>query len=219
LRFPSRALNVRNYVFDIQNYTGFVMAILAFQIVPGPGTLAILSSTARHGVRAGIGAVFGTLAGDFLFMIAAVLGLAAVLTTHPAVLSSLQWVGIIYLCWLGAKLLRAASSSAQPDQARLQTPGVCFRQAFAVCLTNPKAILFFVAFFPLFLAPASKPSTLAIMVAHVSLISLVYQTGLVFVGNAVSVRLSGFSRAGVWASRLVGLGLLGFGIKLAISAR
>jgi len=82
-------------MFGVQNYTGFVMAIIAFQIVPGPGTLAILSSTARYGPRAGMGAVFGTLVGDLLFMIAAVVGLAAVLVTRPLVLASLQWVGIL----------------------------------------------------------------------------------------------------------------------------
>ena len=85
-----------------------------------------------------------------------------------------------------------------------------------MCLTNPKAIMFFVAFFPLFLTPASRPRTLGVMMAHVTLISLVYQTGLVFVGNAVAVRLSRFQQVRLWARRLVGLGLLGFGLKLAL---
>jgi len=85
-----------------------------------------------------------------------------------------------------------------------------------VCLANPKAIMFFLALFPLFLTADSRPRTLAVMMAHVSLISLVYQTGLVFIGNAVAVRLSRFQHARVLARRLVGLGLIGFGIKLAV---
>ena len=85
-------------MFGIHNYAGFVAAIVAFQIIPGPGTLAILSSTARYGICSGMGAVFGTLAGDVLFMLSAVLGLAAVLSARPGILSALQWVGIIYLC-------------------------------------------------------------------------------------------------------------------------
>ena len=85
-----------------------------------------------------------------------------------------------------------------------------------MCLTNPKAIMFFVAFFPLFLTADSRPRTLGVMMAHVCLISLVYQTGLVLVGKAVAVRLSRFQHIRVLARRVVGLGLIGFGIKLAV---
>ncbi|MDX9996208.1 MAG: hypothetical protein RBS28_12880, partial [Rhodocyclaceae bacterium] len=60
-------------MFDIQHYASFLIAILVFQAVPGPGTVAILDATARHGVRAGFGAVLGTLLGDLLYMTAAVL--------------------------------------------------------------------------------------------------------------------------------------------------
>jgi leucine efflux protein len=203
-------------MFGIHNYTSLVAAIVVFQIIPGPGTLAILNATARHGVRSGMGAVFGTLTGDLIFMLGAVLGLAAVLAARPVILSSLQWVGIVYLCWLGLKLLLARIANDRADAVRVQNHWTCFRQAFAVCLTNPKAILFFMAFFPLFLTTDSRPYTLGVMVAHVSLISLVYQTGLVLVGNVVAVKLSRFHSARVLASRLAGLGLLGFGVKLAI---
>jgi threonine/homoserine/homoserine lactone efflux protein len=205
-------------MFGIHNYTSFVLAIIAFQMIPGPGTLAILNATARYGLRPGMGAVFGTLTGDLLFMLGAVLGLAAVLAARPLLLSSLQWIGIVYLCWLGLKLLFARPGD-DVGVLREQNDWTCFRQAFAVCLTNPKAIMFFMAFFPLFLTSDSQPHTLGAMMAHVSLISLVYQTGLVIVGNAVAVRLSRFGQAPVLAKRLVGLGLLGFGLKLAINRR
>ena len=203
-------------MFGIHNYTGFVLAIFAFQIIPGPGTLAIVGATARHGIRSGMGAVFGTLAGDLLFMLGAVLGLAAVLAARPVILTSLQWAGIAYLSWLGLKLLLAPVAGPGAGPARAPHHWSCFRQAFAVCLTNPKAIVFFMAFFPLFLTADSRPRTLGAMMAHVSLISLLYQTGLVLVGHAVAVRLSRFPSARILAGRLVGLGLIGFGIKLAL---
>ena len=63
-------------MFGIQDYASFLAAIVVFQLVPGAGTLAILSATARNGVGAGFGAVLGTLVGDLLFMVAAVAGLA-----------------------------------------------------------------------------------------------------------------------------------------------
>ena len=203
-------------MFGIHNYPEFLLAVSAFQVIPGPGTFVILGATARHGIRSGMGAVCGTLAGDFVFMVAAVCGLAAVLEARPVLLWSLQWAGVVYLCGLALKLLFTADAGESADVAREGNHWTCFRQAFAVCLTNPKAILFFMAFFPLFLTADSRPHTMVAMMVHVSLISLVYQTGLVLVGNAVAVRLSRFQRVRVWARRLVGLGMLGFGIRLAI---
>ena len=206
-------------MFGIHNYTSFVLAVIVFQMIPGPGTIAILSSTARGGIRSGMGAVLGTLAGDFLFMFSAVLGLAALLAARPALLQVLQWAGIVYLCGLGLKLLLSPGGSEESQTSSGQNPWTHFRRAFAVCLTNPKAIVFFVAFFPLFLTPGSNSWTLGLLMAHVSLISLVYQTGLVLAGNAVAVRLSRFRQARVVGRRLAGLALIGFGLRLAVNRR
>ncbi|CAG9168330.1 LysE family translocator [Cupriavidus pinatubonensis] len=96
---------------------------------------------------------------------------------------------------------------------------VYLRQGFAVSLTNPKVILFFVAFFPLFLRPDSPPLTLAVMMAHVTLISLLYQAGLVLVGNAIAGKLKALPFARKVATRLAGIALVGFGLKLAASNR
>jgi len=206
-------------MFDIQNYGSFIAAIVVFQLVPGPGTLAILNATARNGIGAGLGAVLGTLMGDFLYMLAAVAGLAAVMNANPGGFQALQWFGAAYLCWIGVQLLRArvAGDSARAEPRK--SGSMYFRQAFAVSLTNPKVVLFFVAFFPLFLRPDSAGSTLVAMMAHVTLISLLYQTALVVVGNAVARKLASVPAARAMATRLAGVALIGFGIKLASSNR
>ncbi|MCF8199187.1 MAG: LysE family transporter [Sulfuritalea sp.] len=206
-------------MFEIQNYASFVGAVIVFQIIPGPGTLAILNATARNGVGAGFGAVIGTLLGDFLFMLAAVAGLAAVLNANPVVFQALQWFGAAYLCWIGLQLLRApvGEDTARPEA--LKTAGVYFRQACAVSLTNPKVVLFFVAFFPLFLRPESSSYTLLAMMAHVTLISFIYQAGLVLLGNALALRLRRFPSVRKLATRLAGFALVGFSFKLATSNR
>lgn len=206
-------------MFDIQNYPSFLAAILIFQLVPGAGTIAILNATARNGVGAGLGAVLGTLTGDFVFMVAAAAGLAAIMHAHPLLFQALQWFGAAYLCWLGVQLLRALPDADAMQPAPRQSAGRYFRQACAVSLTNPKVMLFFVAFFPLFLRPEASGVTLAAMMAHVTLISLLYQAGLVFVGNAVARRLKALPAARRLATRLAGLALIGFGIKLAVDNR
>jgi leucine efflux protein len=206
-------------VFDIQNYGSFIAAIVVFQLIPGPGTLAILNATARNGVGAGLGAVLGTLAGDFLFMVAAVAGLAAVMNANPGVFRALQWFGAAYLCWMGLQLLRARIAGDAATAEPRKPAAAYFRQAFTVSITNPKVVLFFVAFFPLFLRPDSSSLTLAAMMVHVTVISLLYQAGLVLAGNSIARKLEALPSARRIATRLAGFALIGFGIKLASGNR
>lgn len=206
-------------MFGIENYGSFVAAILVFQAAPGPGTLAILNATARNGAGAGLGAVAGTLIGDFVYMVAAVAGLAALMQAYPVAFQALQWLGAAYLCWMGLGLLRARIEPVAEGTAPRRGAAVYFRQAFAVSLTNPKVVLFFVAFFPLFLRADAPPSTLVAMMAHVTLLSFAYQAGLVFAGNAVARRLRRFPAARRLATRLAGIALVGFGVKLALGNR
>lgn len=202
-------------MFDIQNYASFVAAILVFQLIPGAGTLAILNATARNGVKAGLCAVGGTLLGDFLFMLAAAAGLAAVLNSHPIFFRGLQWFGAAYLFYMGIQLLRAPIGQSPTPREPGKAATVYFRQACVISLTNPKVILFFVAFFPLFLRPGAATSTLIAMMAHVTVISFLYQTGLVLIGNAIAGRLKSIPSARRIATRLAGIALIGFGVKLA----
>lgn len=206
-------------MFEIQNYASFIAAIVVFQLIPGPGTLAILNATARNGVAAGLGAVVGTLLGDLLYMLAALAGLAAVMNAQPLLFQSLQCFGAAYLGWMGIQLLRKPITAGGAEPVPRQSGWRYFRQAFAVSLTNPKVLLFFVAFFPLFLQADATPVTLGAMVLHVTLLSLFYQTGLVLLGNAVARRLSTLPGARRLATRLTGIALLAFGLKLALDNR
>jgi leucine efflux protein len=199
----------------IQHYSSFVFAVLVFQAIPGAGTLAILNATARGGTRAGIAAALGTMTGDLLYMMAAAAGLASVLHTYPEVFRSLQWFGAGYLCWLGYMQLRARAADGAPSLHRYLPRWSHFCRAFAVSLTNPKVMLFFVAFFPLFLQPTASAATLATMMVHVVAISFVWQVGLAYVGNAVAVRLRGRPTARLCARRVAGCALVALGLELA----
>jgi leucine efflux protein len=206
-------------MFGIEHYSSFIMAVLVFQLIPGAGTIAILNATARNGIGAGLGAVVGTLIGDFIFMVAALAGLAALMQQNPFLFEVLQYFGAGYLCWLGIGLLRTHINPNTSHEAPKQSGWVYLRQACAVSLTNPKVMLFFVAFFPLFLTPEASTTTLVAMMIHVTLLSFIYQAGLVLLGNGVARRLKGFSLARKLAFRLSGIALIAFGIKLAFNNR
>jgi leucine efflux protein len=205
--------------FGISHYASFIAAVLVFQLVPGPGTIAILGATASGGQATGMGAVAGTLVSDFLYMLAAIAGLSALLLAYPQVFAALQWLGIVYLAWLGIQLLRQPLAPLEQATPVPATAARAFRQAFLVGLTNPKAILFFVAFFPLFLPPQAAPLTLVALMVHVTVLSLVYQGLLVVVGAAAARRLAHVRAARWLATRLAGVALIAFGVRLALADR
>lgn len=200
-------------MFGIQNYPQFILAIIAFQLIPGAGTLAIVNASARS-IRCGMGSVVGTLVGDAVWM----LGLAVVMQSHPSLFSALQWFGVGYLVWLAWGLLRAGRSESV-DEAGALTAWVYGRRAALVSLTNPKVVLFFVAFFPLFLTVDASVATLIIMMVHVTVVCFLYEVVLVLLGNWVAARLAGFPMAQVWAKRFVRVALLGFAARLAVNQR
>jgi len=158
----------------------------------------------------------GTLLGDFLFMLAAVVGLAAVMQANPWVFRGLQWFGVAYLGWLALQLICSRPSEGASVPARVHAPLMHFRRAFLVSLTNPKVILFFVAFFPLFLKPQASTATLVVMMLHVTLLSLLYQAALVLIGHFVAVRFAAVPGGRRTATRVAGLVLIALAIRLAL---
>ncbi len=193
------------------------MAVLVFQAIPGAGTVIILNAAARNGVLSGMHTVFGTLTGDFLYMLAAALGLAAVFSAYPGILQGLQWIGVAYLCLVGLQYIftgKTVGSTKKPERSETLS---YFRQGMIVSLTNPKVMLFFMAFFPLFLNESSTPSTLIFLMIHVVIISLVFQSGLAIIGNGLAKWFSQWRIARIIARRVAGLTLIGFGIQLALN--
>ncbi|WP_234081695.1 LysE family transporter [Azonexus sp. R2A61] len=200
-------------MFGVADYGAFVLAVLIFLAIPGPGNLALLTSTAKGGVRGGLAAACGVILGDQVLMWLAVAGVAAMLRANPALFSAMQWLGAGYLAWLGLRLLFARPGSAPAVNIR---PGHYLRQAMLITLLNPKAIMFYMAFFPLFVDPAQHRglATFAFMAGTIALLTLLYCVTAIALARRLADRLRaspGISRA---LEKLAGLVLVGFGIRL-----
>src|SRR5262245_23553388 len=161
-------------MLGISDYWAFIAAVLVFLMLPGPGTFAVLTSTAKGGLRGGYAAPAGLMIGDWLLMFAALVGVAALLAAHPMLFRAVQCRGVLYLVWVGLQLLRA-SGNAKTTLLRI-AHGTYFRQGFLITLINPKAIIFYMAFFPLFIDPVRYVGlpTLLAMGGTISLLTLVY---------------------------------------------
>jgi leucine efflux protein len=201
-------------VFGISGYENFCLAVLVFLALPGPGTFALLTSTGKGGFRAGAAATLGVILGDQVLLWLAVAGVAALLQAHPLAFRVIQYAGALYLAWIGLRLIFAKAGAASPIQI---TPGRYLRQAFFITLLNPKAIVFYMAFFPLFIQPATHQGaiTFTAMAVTIALITLVYCLTLCAFAGLVTKQVRAHKRISRWLERLAGVFLIGFGIRLA----
>lgn len=200
-------------MFGISDFGAYCAAILIFLALPGPGTFALLTATGKGGFRAGAAATAGLIVGDQILLWLAVAGVAALLATHPTVFQAVQYAGAAYLCWIGFKLLRARDGATPvvPMEA-----GRYFRQATLITVLNPKAIVFYMAFFPLFIDPARHQGvvTFAAMAVTIAALTAVYCLTLCAFAHAIAAKVRAHRRMAKWLERLAGVFLIGFGIRL-----
>jgi len=203
-------------VFGVADYGAFVAAVIIFLAIPGPGNLALITSTGKGGIAGGLGATFGVIAGDQVLMWAAVAGVATLLLAYPAAFHAVQWLGAAYLAWLGARMVLA-----KPGAKPIITiePRHYFRQAALITLLNPKAIIFYMAFFPLFVDPGRHQglATFGVMAATIATLTFLYGLTVVLLTHFLTSRLRANPVIGRVMQKLAGTCLLAFGIKLAIS--
>lgn len=200
----------------VADYWQFVVAIIVFLLIPGPGNLALITSTSKGRIAGGMGATFGVIVGDQVLMWAAVAGVSAVMAAYPAAFRAVQWLGAAYLIFLGAKMLLAKPGDAPILQIK---PRQYFRQAFFITLLNPKAIVFYMAFFPLFVDPAAHQglATFGVMAVTIAVLTFLYGLVAVLLTYFLAERIRANPRVSSGLEKLAGAFLIAFGLKLAIS--
>jgi leucine efflux protein len=202
-------------MLGIADYGAFVVAVIVFLAIPGPGNLALVTSTGKGGLRGGLAATLGIVTGDQVLMWLAVAGVAALLLASPTLFNAVQWLGAGYLAWLGVLMLKAKPGDAPVLNIQ---PRHYFRQALAITLLNPKAIVFYMAFFPLFVDPATHRGllTFGVMALTIAVLGLIYGLVVVMLTHRLQQRLQASPLVGLWLNRAAGVFLLGFGLRLAL---
>ncbi len=203
-------------MLGVTDYGTFVISIVVFLLIPGPGNLALITSTSQGRIRGGLAATFGVILGDQVLLWLAVAGVAALLAAYPAAFNAVQWLGAAYLAWLGGKMLLAKPGAAPILHIK---PHHYLRQALAITLLNPKAIVFYMAFFPLFVDPATHRGllTYAFMAFTIAALTFAYGLTSVLLTHFLAERLRANPLVSRTLEKLAGLFLVGFGAKLALS--
>ncbi|MGA0571941.1 LysE family translocator [Variovorax sp. VNK109] len=202
-------------MFGVADYGAFVAAIILFLAIPGPGNLALITSTGKGGLRGGFAATFGLIVGDQVLLWMAVAGVAALLAAYPTAFHAVQWAGAAYLAYLGFRMVTAKPGDAPILQIK---PKQYFRQAFTITLLNPKAIVFYMAFFPLFVDPVRHQGlvTFGVMAATIAALTFLYALIVVLLVYFLAERLRANPMIKQVLEKIAGVFLIGFGVKLAL---
>lgn len=203
----------------------FIAAGWLLNLTPGPDVLYIVTHALRHGVRAGVVAALGIVSGCFVHVVAAALGVSALLATSATAFTVLKWLGAAYLVWMGVRLLLAKGSgtSVIPVEHQTATAPVdlrrVFRRGFLTNVLNPKVALFFLAFVPQFIAPDASDKVLAFLLLGLlfNLNSLPINVGYAWLAGWAARRVDTVQRAMHWMDRAAGFMFVGFGLKLAMT--
>jgi leucine efflux protein len=202
-------------MFGIADYGAFVVAIIVFLAIPGPGNLALLTATGKGGVRSGLAATLGVIAGDQVLLWMAVAGLSAVLINYPSLYSSVKWAGAAYLLGLGYSLFNAKPGDAPVLDMK---PDHYFRQGLFITVLNPKAIVFYMAFFPLFVDPKIHLGliTFAVMAITIAVLTFAYGLVVVLLAHHMAERVRANPMMRVMLNKAAGTLLMAFGLKLVL---
>lgn len=200
----------------IIDYPAFAAAVLVFLMLPGPGTFAVLASAAQGGLRGGYASLAGIIVGDLMLVVFALAGVAALMQAQPALFRAVQYLGAAYMAWIGLQLLLRRPGNVDGSLLLRIDHRRCFRQTFLITLINPKAIVFYMAFFPLFIDPQhfEGASTFALMVATIMALTLAYGSLLVLAGDGLARSVGRHPRLASIGSKLAGIGLVYFGWRI-----
>jgi len=202
-------------MFGISDYGAFVAAFVLLLFLPGPGNLALITSTTQGGMRGGTASVAGLILGDQILLWMTVAGVAALLQTYPHLFLALKWVGAAYLAWLGFRMVFAKPGEGPSIKI---TPGQYFKETMFITLLNPKAIMFYFAFFPQFIDPEKHQGmvTFVFMAVNIAVLGFLYCFGVVLITYRMATRLRANPKVSGFLQKIAGLFLIGFGLKLAL---
>ena len=207
-------------MFGIHDLPVFVVSGLLLNILPGPDSLLIMARSASQGWRAGSAAALGIGTGTFVHVLAAALGLSALLATSAAAFTVVKLLGTAYILYMAYALLTSKRTPA-PD---MPAPGALpyltiFRQGLLTNVLNPKVALFFLAFVPQFIDAHAPSKALAFIVLGCifNVNGMLWCHALALFTASASARVQVNPRVAQWLKRATGGLFVWIGLRLALS--
>ncbi|SES31403.1 Threonine/homoserine/homoserine lactone efflux protein [Lentzea xinjiangensis] len=175
-------------LFDFGQVPAFLIACAVVIVTPGVDAFLLLRTSLRSGTRAGLLALAGIHSAAAVQVALVISGLGVVLAQYPVVLAALRWIGAGYLLYLAVSITRGLllRSGEQPEETMSNRP---FRQGFLTNITNPKMILFSLAFLPQFIGSGEPAPQLAMLAVLFLGLAAIWELMIVLAASRVAGRL------------------------------
>jgi len=197
----------------------FLLAALVLLLTPGPAVLYIVARSVDQGRLAGLVSVLSIEVGNFFHVLAATLGLSAILMSSAFAFTLVKYLGGAYLIYLGVRRLLTPDPSHQAANFQRQSLRRIFSQGVLVAILNPKTALFFFAFLPQFVNPSRGSVTIQLLTLGCLFVLMAIVTDGMYalLASSVGERLKG-SRSVLRAERyVVGSVYIGLGLTAALT--
>ena len=204
-------------MFGIHDFGFFLVAGILLNLTPGPDTAYILGRSIAQGREAGIASALGICVGSIFHTSAAALGLSAILATSALAFGAIKLLGGVYLVFLGLKMIfERGGQLSLPSNFRRRTRNAAFRQGILTNILNPKVALFFLAFLPQFIDPASNAKVLAFVVLGLTFVTTgtVWCVIVAWFASALSGRIRNNETIGRSLNRAAGALFVLIGVRL-----
>lgn len=203
----------------MDNYLLFISASILLCIAPGPDMIYLLGRSIAQGKLAGIVAAIGINVGAYVHLIAAILGLSAILMTSAVAFTIIKWLGAAYLIYIGLQALFSSSSFIDPDQENSKSYSLkaVFWQGFLSDVLNPKVAVFYLAFLPQFIDPTSGNEfyQLLFLGITVNMIAIFINIPLVICASFLTNKLRKNAAISKWLSKAMGAVFIYLGVRLS----
>ncbi len=198
---------------SVTTFAAFLSASILLAVTPGPGIMYVLARSVAGGRREGILSSLGTFIGGFVHVVAAGLGISAVLATSAVAYQAVRWAGALYLVYLGIRMFRSAGKSTESVTAEVTT-GNPFPQGVVTEVLNPKTALFFLSFIPQFVN--ARAGSVFAQFLVLGTITVILNTSVdvlvaLFAGR-IGKRLLASQRARKNQRRATGVAMVGLGV-------
>lgn len=175
---------------SLESAISFFLALFIFGVTPGPGVFAILARALANGARPCVPLAAGMVVSDIFYLLFACFGLAAIAHQWEGLFLVIRWVGAAYLVYLGVTLWRAPVDEGAPSRP-LRGGGAAagFVQGFLISASNPKVILFYIAFLPTFMDVTALRGTDIVLAVVLTFVALMLGLMLIAMGASRARRL------------------------------
>jgi len=202
----------------------FVVAGLLLNITPGPDMALIIARSTKQGTGAGVVAALGIATGLFVHILAAAIGVSAIVLASAVAFTALKWIGALYLIYLGVQMVRSSSHTNKGARQLQSLPPMALRHVFAqgflTNVLNPKIALFFLAFVPQFVDSnaSSKAAAFITLGLLFNGVGTAWNFGVAWFAGALA-GCNGYRRVRTSLEWALAVLFVGLGLRLALTER